>query len=122
MDSGEITVSPTDLETYAGGTLGFFLIPGGNAATNVSDGTEITFQKVTLSAGRVGYQAYAGGTLVYARAGTAGNSGGGDNYLFMSNRELNPQKQQWTSWSGKNQGWEDWEGGDKDFDDVYRQL
>lgn len=116
--SGEITVSPTDLETYAGGTLGFFLIPGGNGASNISDGTQISFQKVTLSSGRVGYQAYAGGSLVYARSGQPGNAFTGDNYLFMSNRELNPQKIQWTSWSGKNQGWEDWEGGDKDFDDV----
>jgi hypothetical protein len=116
--SGEITVSPTDLETYAGATLGFFLIPGGNGASNISDGTQLTFQKVTLGSGRVGYQAYAGGSLVYARAGTSGNSGGGDNYVFFSNRQLNPQNQQWTSWSGKFQGWEDWEGGDKDFDDV----
>lgn len=116
--SGEVTISSADLETYAGGKMGFFLVPGGNSAGNISAGTQVSFQKVTFSYG-IGYQAYAGGSLVYAVAGVPGNPYTGDNYLFMSNSDLNPRGTKFTSWSGKNQGWEDWYGGDGDFDDVW---
>lgn len=114
---GQISIPVNTLNSYARGKLGFFIIAGGNADGNISDGSTVTFTKVTLSSG-VGYQAYKNGTLVYARSGQPGNWAGGQNYIFFSDTELNPKNKCYTKWSGKMQGWEDWEGGDQDFDDV----
>lgn len=116
--SGFYDIPLAKLNEYPGGQLGFFMIPGGNAATNISDGSVVTFQSVTLSGNKKGYVARANGSTVFGVVGIPGNAFAGENYVFFSNRELNPDKNEWTKWSGKWQGWEDWNGGDRDFDDV----
>lgn len=112
-----VEIPVNTLTTYAGGYVGFFLIPGGNADTNISDGSQVTFTEVAIN-GQRAYRAYRNGNLVYARAGVSGNANGGENYIFFSDNQLNPYQKVWTRWSGKIQGWEDWYGGDDDYDDI----
>lgn len=106
---------------FASGKLGFFVFPdGGGSGRNPSlvDGSAITFDYVPLANARMGYRAKIGSTTLYMVSGVPGNSMGGENYIFMSDKDLNPDKNDWTSWSGPWQGWEDWAGGDNDFDDI----
>lgn len=122
FSSGYYDIPISKLNEYAEGQLGFFMLP--DAATSnsynpsLADGSTVTFQQVSLNNNRKGYVAKINGTTLYTISGVPGNSQQGENYVFFSNRDLNPDKNDWTKWSGKWQGWEDWAGGDNDFDDV----
>ena len=93
------------LNNYAGGTMGFFLIPnGGNDNTLVSN-QEIVFEQLNAP--------YSGGFR-----GT-GILSGQSNYILFSDRRWNPNDKDQTRWQGKDiQMWEDLIAGDDDYDDL----
>ena len=101
----EAYVPSGKLSQYAGGTMGFFLIPDGGGQNSLTINQEIAFESYNVI--------YDGGFR-----GT-GISTAQSNYCLFSDREWNPKKKDQTKWQGKNnQFWEDLIDGDDDYDDL----
>jgi len=93
------------LNEYAGGTMGFFLIPNGGGQNSLSIMQELTFTPLNSP--------YTGGFSAVGIT-TAQN-----NYCLFSDRTWNPMQKDQTKWQGKNnQFWEDLINGDDDYDDL----
>jgi len=90
------------LNSYSGGTMGFFLIPNGGNLNSLAMNGIISFE--ALGAGFRG----------------VGVNSAQQNYIFFSDRQWNPQNQKdYTKWQGANtQLWEDLLDGDDDYNDV----
>ena len=100
-------VPSAKLNDYAGGTMGFFLIPnGGNLNSLVMNGI-ISFEALNTGGNGPGFRG-------------VGVSSAQQNYIFFSDRQWNPQNQKdYTKWQGANtQLWEDLLDGDDDYNDV----
>lgn len=97
-----VTVPKSILEQYAGGTMGFFLLPNGAGLQSLSKGQQVTFS------------AQGGGH----RADGISTSEG--NYALFSDKKWNPNgNKDFTKWKGSNkQMWEDLINGDDDYDDL----
>ena len=101
----EAYVPSGKLSQYAGGTMGFFLIPDGGGQNSLTINQEIAFE--TLNAPHDG--GFRGTGISTAQS----------NYCLFSDRTWNPKKKDQTKWQGKNnQFWEDLIDGDDDFDDL----
>ena len=101
----EAYVPSGKLSQYAGGTMGFFLIPDGGGQNSLTINQEIAFESLNAP--------HDGGFR-----GT-GISTAQSNYCLFSDREWNPKKKDQTKWQGKNnQFWEDLIDGDDDYDDL----
>ena len=93
------------LNEYAGGTMGFFLIPNGGGQNSLSIMQEVTFSPLNSP--------YSGGFSAVG-INTAQN-----NYCLFSDKTWNPMQKDQTKWQGKNnQFWEDLIAGDDDYDDL----
>ena len=93
------------LNEYAGGTMGFFLIPNGGGQNSLSIMQEVTFSPLNSP--------YTGGFSAVG-INTAQN-----NYCLFSDKTWNPMQKDQTKWQGKNnQFWEDLIAGDDDYDDL----
>ena len=100
-------VPSAKLNDYAGGTMGFFLIPnGGNLNSLVMNGI-ISFEALNTGGNGPGFRG-------------VGVSSAQQNYIFLSDKQWNPQNQKdYTKWQGANtQLWEDLLDGDDDYNDV----
>ena len=98
-------VPAAKLQQYAGGTMGFFLIPNGGGQNSLSIMQELTFTPLNSP--------YSGGFSAVG-INTAQN-----NYCLFSDRTWNPMQKDQTKWQGKNnQFWEDLIAGDDDYDDL----
>ena len=101
----EAYVPSGKLSQYAGGTMGFFLIPDGGGQNSLTVNQEIVFEALNAP--------HAGGFR-----GT-GISTAQSNYCLFSDRTWNPKQKDQTKWQGKNnQFWEDLIDGDDDYDDL----
>lgn len=103
-----ITVPAAKLAQYAGGTMGFFLLPNGKGQNSgLSQDQEIDFNSHSSGYG----------------PGFRGNGIGTNenDYALFSDREWNPEDQKdFTKWKGANrQMWEDLIDGDDDYDDLH---
>ena len=100
-------VPSAKLNDYAGGTMGFFLIPnGGNLNSLVMNGI-ISFEALNTGGNGPGFRG-------------VGVNSAQQNYIFFSDKQWNPQNQKdYTKWQGANtQLWEDLLDGDDDYNDV----
>ena len=98
-------IPSAQLKQYAGGTMGFFLIPNGGGQNSLTIMQEVTFSPLNSP--------YTGG---YSAVGinTAQN-----NYCLFSDNRHNPNDKDQTKWHGKDiQFWEDLIAGDDDYDDL----
>lgn len=98
-------VPKATLEQYAGGTMGFFLIPNGAGINTLAVNQEIQFQPLNAP--------YTGG---FSGIGinTAQN-----NYCLFGDKRWNPKQKDQTKWHGKqHQFWEDLISGDDDYNDL----
>ena len=93
------------LKQYAGGTMGFFLIPDGGGQNSLEVNQEIQFNPLESP--------FAGGFS------GIGISTAQNNYCMFSDRLWNPSDKEHTKWHGKSQQfWEDLLNGDDDYDDL----
>ena len=98
-------VPAAKLQQYAGGTMGFFLIPNGGGQNSLTVNQEVTFSPLSSP--------YAGGFSAVGIT-TAQN-----NYCLFSDNRHNPNDKDQTKWHGKDiQFWEDLIAGDDDYDDL----
>lgn len=96
---GEYKVPLNVLRQYAGGNVGFFLVPDGNNF-GASNGQAVTFSDTGNG----------------WRCSLNSNQ---DNLTFFSDRRLNRNGKEMTRWEGDNyQWWEDLISGDDDYDDC----
>jgi len=96
-----ITISIQYLEQYAGGTMGFFMIPNGAGNQSLSRGQEINFEALN--------DGYRGTGIASSQS----------NYIFFSDNRWNTGDKDFTKWSGSgHQFWEDQISGDDDYDDL----
>ena len=95
------------LNEYAGGTMGFFLMPNGGNLNSQAVNDVISFEALNTGGNGAGFR------------GT-GVSTAQQNYIFFSGRKWNPQNNKdYTKWQGANtQMWEDLLDGDDDYNDV----
>lgn len=103
-----ITVPAAKLALYAGGTMGFFLLPDGKGRNSgLSQNQEVSFNSHSSGYG----------------PGFRGNGidTNENDYALFSDREWNPEDQKdFTKWKGANrQMWEDLIDGDDDYDDLH---
>lgn len=100
-----ITVSVQYLEQYAGGTMGFFLIPNGAGVQSLSRGQQIDFETLN-SPHPDGFRGI-------------GISSSQNNYILFSDNRWNPYDTDQTKWIGSgHQLWEDLIRGDDDYNDL----
>ena len=98
-------VSKATLEQYAGGTMGFYLIPNGASLNSLSLAQPMTFSPLNAP--------YSGGFSA------VGISTAQNNYCLFSDKRWNPTDKDQTKWHGKqHQMWEDLIAGDDDYDDL----
>ena len=96
-----ITISIQYLEQYAGGTMGFFMIPNGAGVNSLSRGQQIDFEALN--------DGYRG----------TGISSSQSNYIFFSDNRWNTGDKDFTKWIGSgHQLWEDQVNGDDDYNDL----
>ena len=101
-----ITLSASELQSYAGGTMGFFLLSDGADQNSLSVNQTFTIQPHSNGHG----------------PGFRGN--GIDtkeqDYILFSDKKWNPEDEKdYTKWKGPNkQMWEDMIDGDDDYDDL----
>ena len=95
------------LNDYAGGTMGFFLIPNGGNVNSLAVNDIISFEALNTGGNGPGFRG-------------VGVSSAQQNYIFFSDKQWNPQNQKdYTKWQGANtQLWEDLLDGDDDYNDV----
>ena len=100
-DINRVTITASQLNSYRGGSMGFFLIPDGGDQNSLSRGQQINFQ--TQGDGFRG----------------SGISTAEGNYCLFSDHRWNPNDKDQTKWHGRNkQMWEDLMNGDDDYDDL----
>ena len=93
------------LEQYAGGTMGFYLLPDGAGQNSLTLAQPMTFTPLNAP--------YSGG---YSAVGI---STAQSNYCLFSDKRWNPMDKDFTKWQGANtQMWEDLIAGDDDYDDL----
>ena len=98
-------VPNAQLLSYAGGTMGFFLVPDGGDENTFNSNQEFLFEPLNSP--------HDGGFR-----GTGINSAQ-SNYILFSDRRWNPKKKDQTKWQGKDiQMWEDLIAGDDDYNDL----
>ena len=96
-----ITISIQYLEQYAGGTMGFFMIPNGAGNQSLSRGQQIDFEALN--------DGYRGTGIASSQS----------NYIFFSDNRWNTGDKDFTKWSGSgHQFWEDQVNGDDDYNDL----
>tara|TARA_X000001036_G_scaffold77598_2_gene69284 strand:+ start:12521 stop:16522 length:4002 start_codon:yes stop_codon:yes gene_type:complete len=102
----DIVVPLKRLREYAGGTMGFFIVPDGNRNNSYDRGDDVDFQS------------HNGGN----GSGFRGNGVGSaeNNYCLFSDNRWNPEDEKdYTEWKGSGkQFWEDLVDGDDDYDDM----
>ena len=98
-------VPNAQLLSYAGGSMGFFLVPDGGDENTFNSNQEFLFEPLNAP--------HDGGFR-----GTGINSAQ-SNYILFSDRRWNPNKKDQTKWQGKDiQMWEDLIDGDDDYNDL----
>ena len=98
-------VPAAQLDSYAGGTMGFFLVPDGGDENTFVVNQEFLFEPLNSP--------HDGGFR-----GT-GISSAQSNYILFSDRRWNPKQKDQTKWQGKDiQMWEDLIAGDDDYNDL----
>ncbi len=100
-DINRVTITQSQLNSYRGGSMGFFIIPDGGDQNSLSRGQQINFQ----SQG----DGFRGSGISTAEG----------NYCLFSDHRWNPNDKDQTKWHGRNrQMWEDLMNGDDDYDDL----
>ena len=100
-----ITISTQYLEQYAGGTMGFFIIPNGAGVQSLSRGQQVDFEALNSP--------YEGG---FRGTGILSSQ---NNYCLFSDNRWNPFDTDQTKWIGSgHQLWEDLINGDNDYNDL----
>ena len=101
-----ITLSANELEPYAGGTMGFFLLPDGADENSLSVNQTFSIQSHSNGHGP-GFR----GNGIDTRE---------NDYILFSDKKWNPEDEKdYTKWKGPNkQMWEDLIDGDDDYDDL----
>jgi len=96
---GEYKVPLSILRQYAGGNVGFFLVPDGNR-NGASNGQSVTFSDT-------------------GNGWRSSLNSAESNYTLFSDHRINYNKKDFTRWEGDNyQWWEDLLNGDDDYDDC----
>ena len=105
-DQESIVVPIKDLEQYAGGTMGFFIVSDGDERNNYDRGDEFNINSHQSGHGP-GFR------------GSGINSAEND-YILFSDHRWNPKGgKDYTKWTGSGkQFWEDLIDGDDDYDDL----
>ena len=95
------------LNEYAGGTMGFFMMPNGGNLNSQAINDVISFEALNTGGNGPGFRGVGVNTAQ-------------QNYIFFSGRKWNPQNNKdYTKWQGANtQMWEDLLDGDDDYNDV----
>ena len=101
-----ITLSTSELEPYAGGTMGFFLLSDGADQNSLSVNQTFTIQSHSNGHGP-GFR----GNGIDTKE---------NDYILFSDKKWNPEDEKdYTKWKGPNkQMWEDLIDGDDDYDDL----
>lgn len=105
-ETSTITITKSELENYAGGTMGFFLIPDGAGQNSLS-----VNQTFSINSHSSGHGDGFRGSGISSRE---------NNYILLSDKKWNPEDEKdYTKWKGPNkQMWEDLIDGDDDYDDL----
>ena len=105
-ETSTVTLSQSELEAYAGGTMGFFLLSDGADQNSLSVNQTINFSSHSNGHGP-GFRG-------------SGISTKENNYVLFSDKKWNPEDEKdYTKWKGPNkQMWEDLIDGDDDYDDL----
>lgn len=105
-ETSTVTLTQSELEAYAGGTMGFFLLSDGADQNSLSVNQTINFSSHSNGHGP-GFRG-------------SGISTKENNYVLFSDKKWNPEDEKdYTKWKGPNkQMWEDLIDGDDDYDDL----
>jgi len=105
-ETSTITLSVSELEAYAGGTMGFFLLSDGAGQNSLS-----TNQTFSINSHSNGHGPGFRGSGIDTKE---------NDYILFSDKKWNPEDEKdYTKWKGPNkQMWEDLIDGDDDYDDL----
>ena len=105
-ETSTIVLSTSELQAYAGGTMGFFLLSDGADQNSLS-----TNQTFTINSHSSGHGPGFRGSGINTKE---------NNYILFSDKKWNPEDEKdYTKWKGPNkQMWEDLIDGDDDYDDL----
>lgn len=94
------TIPASEVNQYAPCRLGFFMVPDGNRSNSLTKGQAVSFSDT-------------------GNGWRSNLNSAQSNYTFFSEKRLNVNKKQFTSWTSRWwQWWEDLINGDDDYDDV----